>query len=205
MARAKRTDRTDARRRYRAEQAALTGEELADDATSEKPAQRTAAKATPTPPQQRPSIKAAFGGGGRGMKVVQGPDEVVAAMESSQREAKAFFGRDEIYLDILKNGWCAERKAFVQHYGSDQLDASNLIMPLVFFMAPSDPRMLWPDTLCVAGDGYLYFIVNQLHRQPDYHDGKDLRAKPYSLFRVRINAEPVRLNPNGRQPVRDRR
>ena len=32
-----------------------------------------------------------------------------------------------------------------------------------------DPRALWPDTLAVANDGYLYFIANQLHRQPDYH------------------------------------
>jgi GH15 family glucan-1,4-alpha-glucosidase len=50
--------------------------------------------------------------------------------------------RDDIYLDILKNGWSARRKAFVQHYNSDELDASNLIMPLVFFMSPNDPRML---------------------------------------------------------------
>jgi acetyl-CoA/propionyl-CoA carboxylase biotin carboxyl carrier protein len=45
------------------------------------------------------AIKAAYGGGGRGMKVVHSPDEVQAAMESAQREAKAFFGRDEIYLE----------------------------------------------------------------------------------------------------------
>jgi len=45
------------------------------------------------------AIKAAFGGGGRGMKVVRGPDEVEAAMESARREAKAFFGRDEIYIE----------------------------------------------------------------------------------------------------------
>jgi GH15 family glucan-1,4-alpha-glucosidase len=50
--------------------------------------------------------------------------------------------RDDIYLDIMNNGWCDKRKAFVQHYGSEQLDASNLIMPLVFFMSPIDPRML---------------------------------------------------------------
>jgi GH15 family glucan-1,4-alpha-glucosidase len=42
----------------------------------------------------------------------------------------------------MKNGWCAERNAFTQHYHSQLLDASNLIMPLVFFMAPNDPRML---------------------------------------------------------------
>jgi GH15 family glucan-1,4-alpha-glucosidase len=50
--------------------------------------------------------------------------------------------RDEIYEEILKKGWNQGRKAFVQHYGSDSLDAANLIMPLVFFMAPTDPRML---------------------------------------------------------------
>ena len=45
------------------------------------------------------AIKAAFGGGGRGMKVVQSAGEVQEAMESAQREAKAFFGRDEIYVE----------------------------------------------------------------------------------------------------------
>jgi sugar lactone lactonase YvrE len=56
-----------------------------------------------------------------------------------------------------------------------------------------DPRVLWPDTLSVASNGYLYFTANQLHRQPRYHQGKDLRQKPYSLFRTRINALPVLL------------
>jgi len=50
--------------------------------------------------------------------------------------------RDQIYEEILNKGWSKEKQAFVQHYGSDTLDAANLIMPLVFFMAPTDPRML---------------------------------------------------------------
>ena len=45
------------------------------------------------------AIKAAFGGGGRGMKVVQAESEVQEAMDSAQREAKNFFGRDEIYVE----------------------------------------------------------------------------------------------------------
>ena len=45
------------------------------------------------------AIKAAYGGGGRGMKVVAGPDEVEDAIESAQREALAYFGRDEIYME----------------------------------------------------------------------------------------------------------
>ena len=54
-----------------------------------------------------------------------------------------------------------------------------------------DPRVLWPDTLSVGPDGYLYFIANQLQRQAGFHTGKDLREKPYSLLRVKIDAAPA--------------
>jgi GH15 family glucan-1,4-alpha-glucosidase len=50
--------------------------------------------------------------------------------------------RDAIYEEIMTKGWNEKRKAFTQYYGSDDLDASVLIMPLVFFMAPTDPRMV---------------------------------------------------------------
>ena len=45
------------------------------------------------------AVKAAYGGGGRGMKVVHGPDEIEAALASAQREAEAFFGRSECYME----------------------------------------------------------------------------------------------------------
>jgi GH15 family glucan-1,4-alpha-glucosidase len=50
--------------------------------------------------------------------------------------------RDSLYEEIMAKGWNPQRKAFIQHYGSDMLDAANLMMPLVFFVAPNDPRML---------------------------------------------------------------
>ena len=50
--------------------------------------------------------------------------------------------RDQIYEDIMAKGWSPNRQAFVQHYGSESIDAANLIMPLVFFLSPTDPRML---------------------------------------------------------------
>jgi GH15 family glucan-1,4-alpha-glucosidase len=53
--------------------------------------------------------------------------------------------RDDIYRQIMEKGWNEERGAFVQHYGSDVLDASNLLMPLVKFVSPTDPR--WLSTL----------------------------------------------------------
>lgn len=50
--------------------------------------------------------------------------------------------RDEIYEDLMANGWNEQRRAFVQSYGSDTLDAANLMLPMVFFLAPNDPRMI---------------------------------------------------------------
>ncbi len=50
--------------------------------------------------------------------------------------------RDRIYTDVMQKGWNPKVGAFVQSYGSEALDASNLIMPLVSFVSPTDPRML---------------------------------------------------------------
>ena len=56
-----------------------------------------------------------------------------------------------------------------------------------------DPRILWPDTMSMASDGYLYFTANQLNDQPTMHNGQDLRRKPYQLFRIKVDAQPVLL------------
>ncbi len=45
------------------------------------------------------AIKAAYGGGGRGMKVVEGPESAPDAFESAQREAQSYFGRSECYVE----------------------------------------------------------------------------------------------------------
>jgi pentatricopeptide repeat protein len=53
--------------------------------------------------------------------------------------------RDRIYRAIMTKGWNDSLQAFVQHEGSDVLDASILLMPLMGFPAPSDPK--WHSTL----------------------------------------------------------
>jgi GH15 family glucan-1,4-alpha-glucosidase len=53
--------------------------------------------------------------------------------------------RDRVYRQIMKCGWNQGRRAFVQHFDSDVLDASLLLMPLCKFIAPTDPR--WISTL----------------------------------------------------------
>ena len=67
--------------------------------------------------------------------------------------------RDAIYEAIMEHGWSPNRKAFVQYFGSDVLDAANLLMPLVFFMSPTDPRMTSTIDAVLAdltSDGLVY-------------------------------------------------
>jgi len=45
------------------------------------------------------AIKAAYGGGGRGMKVVRGPEEASEALDAAAREASAYFGRPKCYVE----------------------------------------------------------------------------------------------------------
>lgn len=54
-----------------------------------------------------------------------------------------------------------------------------------------DSRILWPDTLAVGPDGYLYFTNNQLPRQAGYNEGKDTRQRPFSLLKINIGAKPA--------------
>jgi GH15 family glucan-1,4-alpha-glucosidase len=53
--------------------------------------------------------------------------------------------RDSVYRQIMERGFHPKREAFVQHYDTDVLDASLLYMPLVNFIAPTDP--MWQSTL----------------------------------------------------------
>ena len=53
--------------------------------------------------------------------------------------------RDTIYREIFTRFWDPTRAAFVQHAGATTLDASALLMPLVRFVSPTDPR--WISTL----------------------------------------------------------
>jgi GH15 family glucan-1,4-alpha-glucosidase len=51
-------------------------------------------------------------------------------------------GAYAIYEEVVDKGRNPRRRAFVESYGSANLDAANLLIPLVKFMGPTDPRML---------------------------------------------------------------
>ncbi|MEV6216692.1 glycoside hydrolase family 15 protein [Nocardia sp. NPDC051833] len=53
--------------------------------------------------------------------------------------------RDAVFRQIIERGWSERRQAFVQHYATDVLDASLLLMPRMGFLSPNDP--MWLSTL----------------------------------------------------------
>ncbi len=82
--------------------------------------------------------------------------------------------RDRIYHQIMDRGFSQKRGAFVQHYGSDALDASLLLMPMVKFISASDPRFL--STLDaiehdLVSDSLVYRYDAEL--SPDGLEGKE--------------------------------
>jgi GH15 family glucan-1,4-alpha-glucosidase len=75
-------------------------------------------------------------------------DRAVRLAEQTGRPAhlaKWVAERDRIYNQIMDRGWNASAGAFTQHYASDVLDSSLLLMPLEGFIAPRDP--MWVSTL----------------------------------------------------------
>ncbi|MFF5443926.1 glycoside hydrolase family 15 protein [Streptomyces sp. NPDC012888] len=57
--------------------------------------------------------------------------------------------RDAVFRQITDRGWSENRRAFVQHYDTEVLDASLLLMPKVGFLTPTDPD--WLTTLDAMG------------------------------------------------------
>ncbi len=64
-------------------------------------------------------VKAAFGGGGRGMQVVRSPKDLDAALKRATREAQAYFGRPEVFLErYLDRAHHVEAQILADHHGN---------------------------------------------------------------------------------------
>lgn len=84
-----------------------------------------------------------------------------------------------------------------EHQAVVRRDAMGIYETIV-----KDPRLLWPDTLSISANGYLYITSNQLHRQPGFNEGRDQRVRPFGLFRIKIDDGPVDL-PLAEGPLRE--
>lgn len=116
--------------------------------------------------------------------------------------ARWLTARDQIYREIMEKGWSDERQAFVQSYGSDTLDASNLMMPMVFFMSPTDPRMLKtleavdrpPENGGLVSNSLVYrYDVN---KTPDGLDGEEGTFNICTFWLVEAMTRAGRLDRN---------
>jgi sugar lactone lactonase YvrE len=85
----------------------------------------------------------------------------------------------------------AEGRVYLSDYEHDAIRRRNVNGEIETLVHA--PRVLWPDTLSLAADGYLYFTANQIERQAVFHNGKDLRQKPYVLFRTKVDG--TRIHP----------
>jgi GH15 family glucan-1,4-alpha-glucosidase len=116
--------------------------------------------------------------------------------------------RDAIYQEIMVRGWSPRRQAFVQHYDSEALDASNLIMPLVFFVSPVDPKMLKtleaisrpPRQGGLVSDGLVYRYSTE-----EYADGLTGREGTFNMCTFWLVEALTRAGRNDRRRLEEAR
>jgi GH15 family glucan-1,4-alpha-glucosidase len=88
--------------------------------------------------------------------------------------------RDEIYRDVYENFWSDDLRTFVQYKGATTVDASSLLMPLVKFIGPNDPR--WRSTLDVINQQLVEdSLVYRYHVMKDHGDGLPGREGTFSM------------------------
>ena len=67
--------------------------------------------------------------------------ELAPQLDEHARVDEWTAARDEIHAAVIEHGWSEKRQAFAQSFGSDELDAAQLLMPMVGFLPADDPRM----------------------------------------------------------------
>ena len=77
--------------------------------------------------------------------------------------------RDAIYEEVMSKGWNSKKGSFVKHYGSEALDASLLLMPVVEFVGPTDPR--WLATLDRVQKELTYDVLVERYERESANDG----------------------------------
>jgi GH15 family glucan-1,4-alpha-glucosidase len=87
--------------------------------------------------------------------------------------------RDDIFRRVMERSWNKRRGAFVQHEDNDLLDASVLLMPLVHFVAPDDPR--WLSTLDAIGEELVSDSLVYRYHPEDSPDGLDGDEGTFSI------------------------
>jgi GH15 family glucan-1,4-alpha-glucosidase len=77
--------------------------------------------------------------------------------------------RDAIYEEVMSKGWNTKKGSFVRYYGAEALDASLLLMPVVEFVGPTDPR--WLATLHRLQRELTYDVLVERYEEESASDG----------------------------------
>ena len=77
--------------------------------------------------------------------------------------------RDAIYEEVMSKGWNTKKGSFVRHYGSEALDASLLLMPVVEFVGSTDPR--WLATLERVQEELTYDVLVERYEGESASEG----------------------------------
>ena len=111
--------------------------------------------------------------------------------------------RDAIYRRIMDRGWSPTLKAFVQYEGSDVVDAAVLLMPLVKFISPTDPK--WLSTLDALTASLVSDSLVCRYNPRASPDGGARRGRHLlgALVLVRRGARPRRAPRRGAAGVRE--
>jgi GH15 family glucan-1,4-alpha-glucosidase len=86
--------------------------------------------------------------------------------------------RDRIYRDVMQNFWNADRRCFVQRKGALAVDAASLLLPLLKFIGPRDPR--WIRTLQAIEEDLVEDSLVYRYRRDAYDDGLSGREGTFS-------------------------
>lgn len=111
--------------------------------------------------------------------------------------------RGEIKEEVLRKGWNGEKGAFVQHYDTDALDASSLLIPMLGFLKPDDPRVA-SNLEAVRKELSIEGCFLYRYRTEDFLPGR--RRIPPVHFLAHRQPYPARQDRGGRKaPQQDRR
>lgn len=87
----------------------------------------------------------------------------------------------------VTHGLLADKKGNIYLTTSMDYSVKYLTPEGKLFKLVQDPKLLWPDSLGIGGDGFLYFSCAQLFNDPQWNNGKNRVKLPYYIFKVNLN------------------
>jgi len=86
----------------------------------------------------------------------------------------------------ITHGLIADAKGNVYLTTSESYSVSYITLDGKIHTLVQDPRLIWPDSLGIGTDGYLYFSCAQIQRLPQWNSGRDETDYPYQMYRIKL-------------------